>query len=135
VHLVDTSVWIHALRPEGSARVRALLRPLIVAGETAITDWILLELMTGLRRNERADALRRTLEPVHRLEMSETTWSDAWANAAALRRKGLSPTAADCLIATVAIQRGATLVHCDSDFEAMTAVLPLRTVGWTDEVR
>jgi predicted nucleic acid-binding protein len=112
-----------------------LLRPLIVAGDTAITDWIVLELMTGLRRNERADALLRTFEPVHRLEMSETTWSAAWANAAALRRKGLSPTAADCLIATVAIQRGATLVHCDSDFEAMTAVLPLRTLDWSDEVR
>jgi predicted nucleic acid-binding protein len=57
MHLVDTSVWIHALRPSGSVAVRERLRPLILNGEVAVTEWILLELMTGLRSSEQKDSL------------------------------------------------------------------------------
>jgi len=57
MHLVDTSVWIHALRPSGSAAVRERLRPLILNGEVAVTEWILLELMTGLRSSEKKESL------------------------------------------------------------------------------
>jgi predicted nucleic acid-binding protein len=71
--LVDTSVWVHALKPAGSCAVGGRLEP------------------------------RGTL-----------------------RRHGITVTASDCFIATVAILQQATLVHCDSDFETIRAWLPLR---------
>jgi hypothetical protein len=133
VSLVDTSVWVHALRAGGDAGIRARLRPLILGGQAAVTEWILLELLTGLRKSESQASLLQWFEPVRRLGFPAvgSSWEPAWANAARLRKRGISVTAADCLIATVAIESKVSLVHCDADFEKMKAVLPLTTEDWT----
>jgi predicted nucleic acid-binding protein len=131
MHLVDTSVWIHALRPSGERAIRDRLRPLILNGEVAVTEWILLELMTGLRSSERKESLLQWFSPVARLPFEHAWWEAAWDSAARLRRAGISPTAADCLIATVAIKHQAVVVHCDGGFEAMKQALPLVTLDWT----
>ena len=132
MYLVDTSVWIHALRPKGNPEIRARLRPLIIAGEAAVSEWILLELITGLRKSESQETLLAWFQPVRRLNFwYSTSWEHAWANAARLRKRGLSVTAADCLIATVAIDERVPLVHCDADFEKMKGILPLTTEDWT----
>lgn len=135
MYLVDSSVWIHALRPTGSSTIQALLRPLIANGETAVTEWILLELMTGLNRSERPETLLGWFAPVQRLPFEPAWWGKAWAHAARLRKGGVSPTAPDCLIATVALEHRVTLLHCDADFEAMKPLLPLETLDWTAEVK
>jgi len=134
MHLVDTSIWIHALRPSGSVAVRERLRPLILNGEVAVTEWILLELMTGLRSSEQKNSLLRWFSPVTRLPFEHAWWEAAWDFAARLRRAGISPTAADCLIATVALKHQAMLVHCDGDFESMKPIIPLVTLDWTSHL-
>ncbi len=131
MHLVDTSVWVHALRPSGHTAIRALLRPLILNGEVAVTEWILLELMTGLRTSERKDSLLQWFAPISRLPFEASWWEHAWDLAARLRREGVTPTAADCLIATVAIKHQAVLIHCDKDFESMKPLFSLVTLDWT----
>jgi len=131
MRLVDTSVWIHALRPSGERAIRDRLRPLILNGEVAVTEWILLELMTSLRSSERKESLLQWFSPVARLPFEHSWWEVAWDYAGRLRREGISPTAADCLIATVAIKHQAVLVHCDADFESMKPLLPLITLDWT----
>jgi len=108
---------------------------LIVSGETAITDWILLELMTGLLASERREALLQWFTPVTRLPFEAAWWEAALDHAARLRRRGVSPTAADCLIATVAIKHQVPLIHCDADFEAMKPTLPLNTLDWTPHLK
>jgi len=133
MHLVDTSVWVHALRPSGDPAVRGLLRPLILHGEVAVTEWVLLELMTGLRTTERKEYLLQWFAPIVRLPFEASWWEDAWGIAAGLRREGVTPTAADCLIATVAIKNQAVLIHCDADFETMKPVVPLVTLDWTPQ--
>jgi hypothetical protein len=135
MYLVDTSVWVHALRPEGHPTVQALLRPLIVRGETAITEWILLELMTGLPASERKERLLQRFAPVARLPFNAAWWDAAFDHTARLRKRGVSPTAADVVIATVAIKHHITLLHCDADFEAMKPTLPLATLDWTPHLR
>jgi len=135
VYLVDTSVWIHALRPAGHPLIQSLLKPLIRNGETALTEWIVLELMTGLRTNERKEILLRWLAPIIRLPFDPTWWESAWDHAARLRKRGISPAAADCFIATVAIRHVVTLIHCDADFEAMKPILPLHTQNWTKHLK
>lgn len=131
MYLVDTSVWIHALRPSGHPAIQSQLKPLIVNGETAVTEWILLELMTGLTKAERPEAFLRRFLPVVRLPFQAAWWDNAWQHAAQLRQHGISPSAADCFIATVALEHQVTLIHCDHDFEAMKIALPLRTLDWT----
>ena len=136
MYLVDTSVWIHALRPAGNQTVRSLLRPLIISREAAVTEWILLELMTGLRKSETRDELLNWFRPIERLDFpSYYGWDVIGESAAKLRKRGLAVTAADCFIATAALSYKVPLVHCDADFEAMKPTLPLRTVDWTSHVR
>jgi len=135
VYLVDTAVWIHAFRPDGHPAIRARFGPLVVAGQALVSDWIILELMTGLRRDEAAAALLARFEAIRRLPLANDTWRHAWDNAAALRRRGVTVTSADCLIATLAMDHDVPLVHCDSDFEAMKPVLGLRTLDWSSALR
>lgn len=134
MYLVDTSVWIHGLRPGGSPAIRSLLKPLLVSGDTAITDWILLELMTGLRSSEGKDTLLQWFAPVTRLSFEPSWWEEAWEYAVRLRKDGVSPTAPDCFIATVAVKHRVSLIHCDTDFEAMKPSLPLHTLDWTGQL-
>src|SRR5262249_20958182 len=117
MHLVDTSVWIEALRSSGSRRIQEELEPLVRAGDVGLMDWIILELMVGVRANESSASLLKRLAPIHRLQIPERGWVQAWELAVLLRKKAVSPSAADCLIATAAISHGATLLHCDGDFE------------------
>lgn len=134
MYLVDTSIWIHALRPSGSSAIQSRLRPLIADGQTVVTEWILLELMTGLPKNQEPDALLHWFAPVIRMPFDPRWWSTAWNHAARLRKRGVSPSAADCLIATIAMEHRLTLLHCDGDFEAMRPTLPLHTMDWTEHL-
>jgi predicted nucleic acid-binding protein len=135
MHLVDTSIWIHALRPNGNPDIRARLRPLILSGNTAVTEWILLELMTGLTKSEQPSDLLQWFAPVSKLPFLDEWWEKAWHYAGRLRKQGVSPSAADCYIATIAIEHRVALIHCDADFELMSTAIPLRTLDWTDSLR
>ena len=135
MYLVDTSIWIHALRPTGNAEIQARLKPLIVDGQTTVTEWILFELMTWLVKSEPPSSLLQWFTPVPRLPFNPEWWDTAWDLAGRLRRRGVSPSAADCLIATIAMKHRVTLIHCDTDFEAMKPILRLQTLDWTQYLR
>jgi len=100
----------------------------------AVTEWVLLELMTGLRTTERKESLLQWFTPVVRLSFEVSWWEHAWDLAARLRREGITPTAANCLIATVAINHQAILIHCDANYESMKPVVPLVTLDWTSHL-
>ena len=132
MNFVDTSIWIHCLRLSGSGKILEEIAPLIRGGNVAITDWIILELMVGLRSNESPSTLLEFLAPIHRLPIAEDGWGQAWNLAARLRKKGVTTSASDCLIATIAIAHEATLIHCDADFELIAKhEKRLQTLDWT----
>lgn len=132
MYLVDTSVWIHALRRRGNVEIRSRLRALVLAGETAVTEWIVLELMAGVSRSEDAkDVLERFL-PVTMIPFRQEWWAKAWDLAADLRKHGVTPSAADCLIATVALESSVPVIHCDQDFEAARRHSKLQTLDWSN---
>ncbi len=132
MELVDTSVWIEFLRPRGSKPVQRRLQPIIQTGQAATTEWIVLELMTGLRAGEDPKILLEVFAPLTHYPISHGEWSSAWELAAHLRKKGVTPSAADCLIATAAMENGARLIHCDADFEAIAAHTKLQTLDWNE---
>jgi predicted nucleic acid-binding protein len=132
MHLIDTSVWIHAFRrSRETSAIHELLRPLTVSGAAGITEWIILELMTGVRANENSDVFLRKLQGLPLLSFDESKWGAVWALAAQLRKKGISPSASDCFIAMVAISHDVPLIHCDSDFELIAGNSNLQTANWT----
>jgi predicted nucleic acid-binding protein len=132
MHVADTSTWVEFLRPSGNRKIQEELTNLIRAGNAAITDWIILELMVGIRSNQDSAHLLSRLIHVHRLPFPEDAWPRAWNLAASLRKKAVTPSASECLIATTAILHGAILVHCDSDYESIAKhEKNLKTLDWT----
>lgn len=131
MYLVDTSIWIHALRPQGDPGIKERLRPLVASGHAATTAWILLELMTGIRSGESKEALLTFFAPLPRLAFEPSFWQDAWDLAISLRKKGLSPSAADCFIATVAMSHQVPLIHLNGDFVWMAQHSELKAINWS----
>jgi predicted nucleic acid-binding protein len=89
--LIDTSVWLHALNKPGNATIQSLLRPLIVAGQAAITESILLEVIARTRRPEDQEELLDQFAWVTRLAFDSSWWRQAHELAAGLRRAGRAP--------------------------------------------
>jgi predicted nucleic acid-binding protein len=127
VILVDSSAWIEFLRATGSSthlRVRSALSQGV---ELASTDVIVMEILAGARDNEDRDRLRRLLYGVEFLAVDgPADYEQAAELYRACRAGGETPRKlTDCLIATVAIRNGATLLCEDADFTAIARHSPL----------
>jgi len=127
VTLADTSAWIEYLRRTGSS-VNHQLRALLERGDLAITDPVIMEVLAGAQDELHARKLKRLLE---RCELLPSSGPTDYEQAAALYRgclRGGETVRAltDCLIAAVAIRAGVSLLHSDSDFEALARHTPLQ---------
>lgn len=116
--LVDTSVWIMALRRDFMPAAKDRVEYLLLENKAAVCDMIRLELLGGTRTQKEFSKLRSRLSSLHQLE---TTWEDAYDLAFALRRKGVSVPHTDILIAASALSSGAILLHNDSHFDLIAA--------------
>jgi predicted nucleic acid-binding protein len=116
--LLDTSVWIDLLADRRTEALGFVLQREATEG-IALTEMICLEVMQGAREGVSAQKIRnilsqrQILQPLQALE----TYDQAAALYRAARRSGLTVrTAIDCLIAQIAIEHEALLVHNDRDF-------------------
>jgi predicted nucleic acid-binding protein len=117
VIVVDTSVWVAALRRASSVQARHLAR-LLDADEVALAAPVRVELLSGATRHDRP-RLRRTLSALPLLLPTDRTWSriDDWAEraGAAGERFGF----ADLLIGAIAVDQDAAVWSLDDDFARM----------------
>jgi predicted nucleic acid-binding protein len=95
--LVDTSVWIFALRKNPVPQIRNRIDLLLREDVVLTTGIIKLEILAGAKTDKE------------------------------YRRKGLTAPSTDILIATCALQAGAILLHADAHFDLMERVLKVRT--------
>ena len=126
--LVDTSAWVEFDRASGSPVDHALTDLIRKGGDVAVSEPVLMEVLAGARTDRHEVDLRRLLTSFRWLP------ADAIADfegAATLYRRcraaGITPRGLiDCMIATIAIRTGATLLADDRDFSAIAHVVPLR---------
>ena len=124
--LIDSSVWIDWLRGADTDAVR-FVQEREGSEELALTQMIYLEVLQGIR-TDRQFALTREvlsaqaiLEPLHALETFEAS-AQLYRSA---RKLGLTVRkSTDCLIAAIAVEHGALLVHNDRDFLALAQATP-----------
>ena len=133
MYLVDASIWVHVFRRQRQVKtpIQELLKPIVLSGDAAITEWTILEIMVGIRAAETVESVLRKLGHLPRLELPMDKWPRTWDLAADLRKKSFTPSAADCLISTVAIGHDVPLLHCDKDFEQIAKRSDLKTIDWT----
>jgi len=122
MHLVDSSSWIHSLRPEGDGDVRARVESLVRAGNACWCPLVKLELWNGARKEHERRVLREMEGRLDELEITPDVWNLACDLARKAREKGITVPATDLLIAACARYHRVELEHCDDHFEALEKV-------------
>lgn len=120
--LIDTSSWIHLLRPDGDPAVRSRVESALTAGEACWCPLVELELWNGARGGPEKRALRRFAEVLPVLQIDEGVWSAAYDLARRARAQGVTVPAADVAILACARHHGAALESADQDFELLRGV-------------
>jgi len=120
--LIDSSSWIHFLRPDGDASTRDRVSVALEAGTARWCAMVRLELWNGARGEREKKVLREFERLVPELATSATVWEEAFTLSRRCRAAGVSVPAADVLIYACATHHGAELEHADGDFAAISGV-------------
>ena len=123
--LIDTSAWVEFLRGTDSAVCEAVDR--LLEAEIAICDAISLELLAGARDEHQLLQLRGLLGRTTVLPTSPADYERAAAMYRSCRARGETVRKLiDCLIAAVASNAGAEVLHADTDFAVLARHTDLR---------
>jgi predicted nucleic acid-binding protein len=117
VTVVDTSVWVRALRSAGSPEAVGL-RALLDTDEVALPAPVRVEILSGAPARQ-LPRLRRVLSALPYWIPTGSTWQliESWIEPAA--RFGERFGVGDLLIAALAAEHAATLWSLDRDFQRM----------------
>jgi predicted nucleic acid-binding protein len=127
--IVDSTVWIDYFNDIPNPHTDWIVGN-AYQGEIALTDLIVCEVLQGARGDVRFQHMRRALLELPILAGVDRELAVAAAgNYRTLRSKGITVRKmVDCLIATVCIERGHSLLHHDRDFDGFEEHLGLRVV-------
>ena len=117
--LIDTSVWILALRKSPSPLVKDQVEHLLAENRVAIAPMIRLELLGGTKSLSEFNRLKSRLDALHQIPTNEANWELATQLAFKLRQQGKVIPYADILIGSAAILAGCLLLHADRHFDLM----------------
>jgi predicted nucleic acid-binding protein len=123
--LVDTSAWVEYDRATASAVDLRLTELIASDGPIAITEPVIMEVLSGARSDEREEDLRRLLLRFHLHHFDATTDFDGAVRIyRRCRSAGITPRGmVDCMIATVAWRERAKLLANDADLKSVASVI------------
>ena len=76
--LIDTSAWIHALRPSGLSQVRERVRDVLTTGRAATCEMVVLELAGGTRTEREYRELIEDLGALRQLAITDAVWGASY---------------------------------------------------------
>lgn len=123
--LADTSVWVHFLRGSG-IHFQERIVPLIMTDKLVTTPIIIMEILRGAKSQREYDKLSKDLAALRCFDVSAKVWERASKLGYALRHKGLNAPLTDTLIAAVAQEYNACLLHDDRHFEMIASISTLK---------
>lgn len=104
--------------------MKRTITDLLTENRIAIVGPVMVELIQGCRDEREKEKLEQALQGLRRLPISETDWDQAAQLAFTLRRRGVTVSAMDALIATAAMSHRCSLLHQDQDFERIRHQCP-----------
>jgi predicted nucleic acid-binding protein len=116
--LVDSSVWIEALRRDGSVSVKLALEGLLEEYEAAWCGPVKLEVLGGARAQDRKK-LEEQFSCIPYFPMADAAWDSAKNLAWRLRDKRCTTPWNDVLIAALSVKAGCRIYAVDKHFEMM----------------
>lgn len=120
--LIDSSAWVHALRPTGDPGVKARVRVLLQSGEAAWCAMVRLELWNGARGQHEQRVLAEMERDLPDLEINSDVWRVANDLARAARAAGQTIPPTDILIAACARHHRVEIEHADDHLGALSAL-------------
>jgi predicted nucleic acid-binding protein len=123
--LIDTSGWICFFSRRGYEEMKKQISTLLDEDRVAIAGPILIELIQGARNEEEKEKVNGYVKGLHWLQVTDDHWHQSADFAFKLRRKGITSSAIDVLIATLAMDYQCSLLHKDSDFDQISRHSPL----------
>lgn len=117
--LIDTSAWIHLLRPNGDVGIRARVERALQTGDACWCAMVRLELWNGAGGEREKKVLRDFERLLPELPTSAEVWNEAADLARRARANAVIVPASDLLIAACARYHGASLEAADSDFDLL----------------
>jgi hypothetical protein len=125
VILIDTSAWVEFLRDTKSpvcARVDKLLN-----GDIAICEPVCMEVLARARDERHLSDLRGLLARATLIHTEAIDFEEAAGLYRVCRRSGETVRKLiDCLIASIAIRTGSSILHCDTDFDVLARHITLQ---------
>ena len=124
--LVDTSVWIDFLQGAENSATRLLKKKIDERESLAFTGLILLEILQGIERPADREKIKSKFDPLIELHPQRTSYRLAAEIYQKTRREGHTiRSVIDCLIAALALESNATILHKDRDFKRIADYFPL----------
>ena len=133
--LVDTSVWLFALKKDFHPVIKERIEQLLVESEIAICGMIALELLGGTRSEKEYFRLKSRLDALHYIDTDKALWDLSSQLAFDLKRKGMSIPYSDIVIAASALKEKAILVHADSHFDSIADHTDLRMESFVSLIK
>ncbi len=129
--LIDTSAFVEFLNRTGSRADQIVERLIINDDDIALPDIALTEILQGIKDDREHAQVRQSLLTFDILSLKG---AESYLAAAELyrkcRKKGLTVrNTIDLLVAQLALEHKAHLVHQDRDFQAIANVCPLKIYG------
>ncbi len=123
--LADTSAWVEYDRSTGSPADERLNELIAADGPVAVTEPVVMEVLAGARSDKREDDLRRLLLRFGLLHLDVVADFDGAVRIyRQCRKAGVTPRGLiDCMIASVAWRRGATVLAHDADLDRVARVV------------
>jgi predicted nucleic acid-binding protein len=127
--LVDTTVWIDFFGGKSTLEVHELERLLREGEDICTCGVILTEVLQGIREDADYRRTRSRFDAFLLLPMNRQTFLAAADMYRSLRRRGVTiRKTVDCMIAAVAMEHDAALLHHDRDFDPIETHCGLQVV-------
>jgi predicted nucleic acid-binding protein len=127
---VDTSLWIDFFAGRDTPQTRYFKDAIGEGADVALTGVILAEILQGIPSDSEFARLRKALSSFRMLQPAS---GETYVQAAKLHRAGRKRgvtirSLVDCLIAAIAMEHGAVILHKDRDYERISEYAPLKSI-------